>query len=107
MHKSNAVKLKFSTYFIVRVHLIIDFELINALHLIPSHQNASIASKASLFILEESCDSLIGRDFIGFQCRIILVEVAIDDEIDILGDFLPQIWDLVDHLFLYFSYRIC
>lgn len=37
MHKRNAVKLKFSLIFIVRVHLIIDFELINALQLIPSH----------------------------------------------------------------------
>lgn len=37
MHKSNTVKLKLSLIFIVRVHLIIDFELINALQLIPSH----------------------------------------------------------------------
>lgn len=106
MHESNAVKLEFSAYFIVRVHLIIDFELINTLHLIPSHQDTSIAPEASLFILEEGCYSLIGRDFIRLQCRIILVEVAIDDEIDILGDFLPQIGDLIDHLLLYFSYRI-
>ena len=87
--KSNTIQLKFSLSLVVRVNFIVGFELVNALLLVPRHQNASIASEASLLVLEKGCDLLVGCDLVGLHGCVILVKVAIDDEVDVGRDFLP------------------